>query len=496
MNRPYTLFAMLLLLIAPFSGLAQTDDCPALAQLAFTEMGTNCSGLGRNSACYGFNRVDATFSDAVADDFFTQPTDRTELTNLQTIETAPFDETLAQWGVAVMSVQANVPNALPGQALLFMMVGGVEVTNAVPPDQAALPGEPLGIQTSQRARIRSGPGTNRNAVGGEEAGTWLQADARSADGAWFRILYGGGPAWVGRDVISVTPEADALPVVGEETRTPMQAFYVRTQVGRVACDDVSDSMLVVQGPKSMTVNFTANETNIAIGSTITLTTPSEDMMELMVLDGEATLNGVVVPEGFKVTIPIGEGDANTTPTPTATSTAQATETSEGLENCQEMTADDLQAIQALGNIPWQLLNYPIEMPDRREPDCRKPGEPPRNPEPTEAPISVPVGVTCGNNQCEAGEAGTCPGDCPNAVCQNGVCEPGEDAFNCDVDCGFCGNGACNSGQGENENTCPADCDAPEVLPISTPEPVAPVCGDLICDDSEICECFSDCVCGT
>src|SRR5687767_11050611 len=130
------LITVCLLIIAPLTGLAQSDAgaCPALVEQALTDMGQNCDLLDRNSACYGYNRVDATFHESASDDFFSKPADRSQISNLQSIATAPLDVDQDFWGIAVMNVQANVPNTLPGQAVTFVLLGDVKVDNAVAPE--------------------------------------------------------------------------------------------------------------------------------------------------------------------------------------------------------------------------------------------------------------------------------------------------------------------------------------------------------------------------
>ncbi|MBL8162999.1 MAG: hypothetical protein JNJ61_13510, partial [Anaerolineae bacterium] len=56
------LFVLALMSVSQVSTQAQTGDsaCPALVEQALTQVGGNCSNLGRNSACYGFNQVQAT----------------------------------------------------------------------------------------------------------------------------------------------------------------------------------------------------------------------------------------------------------------------------------------------------------------------------------------------------------------------------------------------------------------------------------------------------
>ena len=120
---------------------------PPLAEDALVAVGNNCSGLDRNSVCYGFDRVGATFAEEVAEDFFSMPTDRTGLTIVQSIQTASFDPALDQWGIAIMSLQANVPNSLPGQAVVLMLLGEARIENNIAPDNAFVPANPVEAMT-------------------------------------------------------------------------------------------------------------------------------------------------------------------------------------------------------------------------------------------------------------------------------------------------------------------------------------------------------------
>jgi hypothetical protein len=68
-------------------------------------------------------------------------------------------------------------------------------------------------------------------------------------------------------------------------------------------------------------------------------------------------------------------------------------------------------------------------------------------------------------------------DDPPAMCNNGICEAGEDSMSCSADCSTCGDGTCQSE--ETSVTCPADCQ--------------PVCGDGVCEVGEtISTCSEDC----
>lgn len=80
-----------------------TATCSATVEKALLEVDQNCADLGRNVACYGFTQVEAAFYEEVGDDFFAQPTDRTDLALLSSLRTSPFNQALNQWGIALMN---------------------------------------------------------------------------------------------------------------------------------------------------------------------------------------------------------------------------------------------------------------------------------------------------------------------------------------------------------------------------------------------------------
>ncbi len=340
--------AVLVVLVLPQPGMTQESgsSCPALVMQALDAVGTNCSGLGRNSACYGFNRVAATFSENVSEGTFSQPSDQTGLTTLQTIDTAPLNNALQEWGVAVMSVQANIPNTLPGQAVSFILLGDVEIENAVPVENAVeAAAQPIPVTSLVNANIRSLPTTNANIVGSVATGAVLEADAINPQKDWLRVVFDERtPGWISRELVETSGDLDSLPVFERATRTPMQAFYFRTGIGEPSCNESPD-VLVVQGPQSVSVDITANGADIRIGSTIALRTPDGSQMQIMTISGEATVGGITIPRGYMLTVPLDENgqiinnfdETDLTPIP------------------QELL-DDLQWLEGLPN---EVLNYPI-----------------------------------------------------------------------------------------------------------------------------------------
>ena len=286
------LISGLLLVLAAFGivATAQDDICPILVQDALEQMGDNCGGLGRNSACYGFTRVDSTFMTEQTEGFFSAPADQAALAQLETISTRPLDLDLDQWGIAVMSVQANVPNALPGQAVVFMLMGETDVTNEVNPDTAVDAVEPTSVQLQSDTRIFSGPDRATNVLTTIDSGSQLMVDGVSADGNWLRVLTDSGIGWMRREAIDSGAALTGLPAIDGTEQTPMQAFQVRTAFNDLSCTE-APSLLAVQSPEGIKVDIMANGVHIRMGSLIILSTVSPgDTIQIITVFGDVVLD--------------------------------------------------------------------------------------------------------------------------------------------------------------------------------------------------------------
>ncbi len=379
--RKWTLIIILLLLTAwGASAQAGLDACPAFIDQALLQLGSNCADMARNSVCYGYNRVDASFARAVADTFFSVPSDRADLIDLSTIQTTPLAIEANRWGIAVMNVQANVPNTLPGTAVTFLLMGDVSVTNGVTPEDAVIPIDPVPVRvlSSQRVNLRSGPDTTFNVVGMVAPNSILQADGVSPDGGWLRVVIETGYGWIARQLVGGETAALAtLPVVTEESLAPMQAFYFSTGVGTSQCVEAPE-MLVIQGPQEVRVDLTINGTKVNLGSTLVFTGQRTDLgtlrafdiqpeqlpsvtlpdetecilMRLFVLDGDAQLEGLVG------TVPLGHFSQ----TISCMGEDRAFEPVTRWDTPVRLTQSQLQTFAILQRVPPNLLRYPIVLP--------------------------------------------------------------------------------------------------------------------------------------
>ena len=291
--------------------LAQAN-CSALVQDALVAVDENCGGAGRNEACYGYDQVEASFLVSVTDDFFTQPSNIAAVADLETIRTAPLNTETGVWGVAVMNIQADLPNTIPGQSVTFILLGDVEVENAVAADEAFIPSEGIEItvDSPSGANVRSGPGTTYNVVGGLQDGQVVLADGLSEDGEWLRVAYRERPAWLSLTVVDDNnPALRELPTLTADLQTPMQAFYLRTGIGEPVCEDVPDDILLVQGPENIEINITVNGANIQLGSSGAIRVVMIDgqpFLEVIVFDGHFEVDGQNITQGYRSLLCLGD----------------------------------------------------------------------------------------------------------------------------------------------------------------------------------------------
>ncbi|MEO1287983.1 MAG: hypothetical protein AAFV93_09445 [Chloroflexota bacterium] len=351
--RRHSVWSVIITLMSVIVVAAQGATCAGLLEDALIAVEDNCIGAGRNQVCYGYDSVSASFVTDVSEDFFTQPSDLSALEDLETIQTAALDVANDIWGVALMNIQADLPNTLPGQYVTFVILGDVEVGNTVEEAFEPSDGVEVVISSPAGANIRSGAGLNFNVIGGAAPDAVLLADGVSPDGDWFRVAYDERVAWVNRTVIDDTAEGlDELPTLTNELQTPMQSFYLRTGIGQPECEDVPDDVLLVQGPEEIEVNISVNGVDIRIGSTVALrfveNENGEIVMQIISVSGNIVVDGVPMLPGQVINYGVEEGP-DSLPVVTDEPTAPEFLEEFGAEFC------------TVERLPVSLLNYQVEI---------------------------------------------------------------------------------------------------------------------------------------
>lgn len=110
-----------------------SNNCESIMLQISQALDNFCSTTGRNQACYGNLLIDAEPSANVTDLTafqFDRQGDIENLAELSALELSPMNQETGTWGVALMQVQANLPDTLPGQNVTVLAFGGMQIVDA------------------------------------------------------------------------------------------------------------------------------------------------------------------------------------------------------------------------------------------------------------------------------------------------------------------------------------------------------------------------------
>lgn len=302
------LIVLLVLIIAPIQLSSQSGVCPDIVAAALNSAETHCLNTGRNTLCYGNLSAEATPQTGVTNFRFEQVGDVVSLTDLDTLKLDPMDIDAGTWGVALMQLQANLPDTIPGQNVTFLIFGDVSLENATQT------GMLLETTTRMRGQMRATPAEDDdNIIGTIDANTPVVAYGRDESGRWVRIRQDWTGAWVAVDLLRDRRDVSNLPVVEVDAPpppTPMQAFYFQTGIGDRPCAEAPDSGMLIQTPKGVRgVTFTANGVVISLGSSAYLRLGNREL-KMSVVEGVGYMTAFdvtqPVPAGTFVTVPMSE----------------------------------------------------------------------------------------------------------------------------------------------------------------------------------------------
>lgn len=313
-------FVILLLCLSVAVAYAQEDTCPTIVQTALAAADDACTGIGRNQACYGNIDLNAVPQPGAPEFTFSRPGDLVNVADVQTLTLSPLDRDSDVWGVALMKIQANLPDTLPGQNVTFLLFGDVEIANAVTTNIEAVTlqgtaGEMTPLMESVTAATMPTMLSD---------GDILTIDGRDSTGQFLHVsLEDGTVGWVPMMMVQVDGDTNILPVIdllsGESTSAsapalnPMQAFYFRTGANDAPCEEAPDSGILIQTPEGAgQVELTMNGVDIQLGSTAYIQAGDELTFSLIEGSSEVTADGVTrtLPEGTRVRVPLEEQDGN------------------------------------------------------------------------------------------------------------------------------------------------------------------------------------------
>ena len=121
-------FFVVIALLTMASLVTAQDACPADVDDAIAALNDICFSTGRNQACYGNGDiVTVPVADATID--FAVPGDSANINDIDSMILSPFEVGFSEWGVAVLVLQADLPDTLPGQNVTMLLLGETSFAN-------------------------------------------------------------------------------------------------------------------------------------------------------------------------------------------------------------------------------------------------------------------------------------------------------------------------------------------------------------------------------
>ncbi|GAB5489838.1 MAG: hypothetical protein Phog2KO_00530 [Phototrophicaceae bacterium] len=273
---------------------AQAGQCTEIIETALANAEEECSGIGRNQACFGHIALDATGQPDANNFDFSNLGDVVDVASIQTLELGGYNSETGAWGVVLMRLQANLPNTLPGQNVTIVLFGDTVLRNAassvteqIPPEQQQT------ITASGSVNIRALPSTTARVLDSISNGAEITATGRTADNQWVRVLFNEQTGWVASFLLGGNEDINNLLAIDPEAAQygPMQAFYLSTGIGRSSCNEVPDDGMVVQTPEGVgTINLAINEIEVEMGSTVYFSLDDERMLSIAPVEGAARVS--------------------------------------------------------------------------------------------------------------------------------------------------------------------------------------------------------------
>ncbi|MFN8371431.1 MAG: SH3 domain-containing protein [Anaerolineae bacterium] len=280
-------------------------ECPQLVQTAVQAVGDHCAALGRNQACYGnlTLQVEPLNDESLE---FDSPGDIISVTRIRNLTLSQLNETVPEWGVALMQLQANLPDTLPGQNVTVVLFGETRLEAVPTPLQLTVT-----VSAQNDINVRREPSQQAEVLTTLASGSQITASGRSAEGDWLRLaLPDGAIGWAAAFLFSSDADLNTLSVVGTDSPVsyaPMQAFYFSSGLGSAPCVEAPQNGMLIQTPQgASTVTLYINGVTIALGSTAFIQGRIPGVMRVQIIEGAAEVTALgetlSVPAGTKALI--------------------------------------------------------------------------------------------------------------------------------------------------------------------------------------------------
>lgn len=301
---------LILLFVSSQPGATQDNVCSRIVERALQATDRLCDNTRLNQACYGHAHLEAQFNTDVESSAFDRAGEKIDIATLASLRLSALNTLNGDWGVALMEVQARLPQPAPVKRVTFLMFGDVEVRNGVEDTT------PTPLTAARSVFVRRQPDTAAPIFAVIAPDDSVNALGRTADSRWIYIVLesSGEKGWIAANTITSRSAIARLRVLNPETAHfgPMQAFYLRSGQGEVPeCEEMPESGMLIQTPDGVAeVSLWINEVKVSLGSTAFIQARPDNQMSITMLEGHARVEafGVEVnaTAGEQLTVPIDE----------------------------------------------------------------------------------------------------------------------------------------------------------------------------------------------
>jgi len=296
----------------PLPGAVQAREagtCTSLAQSALSSVAQSCAGAAANSVCLGYDAVTATFA-ASAQPTFKAKGDKVNLADVTSLTTSVANPEAGNWGVAVLKIQANIPES--SQGITGVIFGDATLTSAVKADDLLT----LPVTTVRDvALLRGGAAQTYPSLIKLMPGQKATVDGRNKAGDWLRVRLDSAVGWSPANQLNVDGDAKTLAVLEDQDsragfvyKNPMQAFTLSTKVAATCGGEAPSGMLLqltqdTQNANTKPARLMVNGVDLTLTSgTVYLRATPKDRLEIAAVNGSATASVL----GGTITLNAGE----------------------------------------------------------------------------------------------------------------------------------------------------------------------------------------------
>jgi hypothetical protein len=305
----WTLLSVVLL--SPVIAVMQAEVCRDIVQAALDRTDEVCDGTGRNRACYGHDMLNAEPHPGFEEFKFEKAGDTVAVGQINSLRLSPMDVEAGTWGVALMEVQADIPDDKP-QNVSVLLFGDVKVNNLIA-DPILMDAT---VIATGNANVRKEPSEDAFVMATIPAETTITARGRSEDNEWIYIdvpNQNSKHGWVASSLLDLSGSISTLHVIepGMTQYGPMQAFYLSSGPNQTTCEEAPNDGLLVQTPDGIAeIRLWINEVKIRLGSTAFIQAQPGNRMTIQTLEGEAHVEALGVEQvavaGTGVTVQLNQ----------------------------------------------------------------------------------------------------------------------------------------------------------------------------------------------